>query len=64
MSRIMKPLLKDVHFYTAQIDRTPVVVFLENELIGSGVIEDITEHSVKIKGEHYFREICIFKYAG
>lgn len=48
----------------AQMDRTPIVIFIGAELVGSGVIDDITEMSVKIKGERYIREVCTFKYAG
>ncbi|MFD1267580.1 hypothetical protein ACFQ3Y_09115 [Paenibacillus motobuensis] len=63
-SRFMKPLTSDIHFYTAQMDRTPIVVFVADELVGSGKIEDITENSVKISGERFLRESCTFKYAG
>ncbi|MDK8193134.1 hypothetical protein QP794_23890 [Paenibacillus sp. UMB7766-LJ446] len=63
-SRFMRSLTSDIQLYTALIDRTPIVVFIGTELIGSGVIEDITEVSVAVKGERYMREICTFKYAG
>ncbi|MFD2703834.1 hypothetical protein ACFSVM_25725 [Paenibacillus shunpengii] len=62
--RSMKPLTTDIHFYTAQMERTPIVVFINSELIGSGVIEDITEYTIKIKDERYARGVCTFKYAG
>ncbi|GAA0395844.1 hypothetical protein [Paenibacillus motobuensis] len=63
-SRFMKPLTSDIHFYTAQLDRSPVVVFIAGELVGSGKIEGITENSVRIGGERYLRENCTFKYVG
>lgn len=56
MNRYMKPLTSDIHLYTAQMDRTPIVI--------SGVIDGITEGNVKVKGEHYMRGVCEFKYAG
>ncbi|AZS18284.1 hypothetical protein EI981_13500 [Paenibacillus lutimineralis] len=59
----MKPLTSDIHFYTAQMDRLPIIVFIAGELVGSGKIEDITKNSVKISGERYLRESCTFKYA-
>lgn len=62
-SRFMRPLTSDVHLYTAKMEQTPIVIFIGPELVGSGVIEDITEASIAIRGEHYFREVCIFKYA-
>ncbi|WP_256720280.1 hypothetical protein [Paenibacillus odorifer] len=63
MSRFMKPLTSNVQFYTAQLERVPIVVFVDNELMGSGVIEDITKVSVKVRGEYYMRDTCTFKYA-
>lgn len=63
MSRFMKPLTSNVHFYTAQMEREPIVIFIADELVGSGLIEDITEASVKVRGERYLREACTFKYA-
>ncbi|WP_342480419.1 hypothetical protein NST07_25740 [Paenibacillus sp. FSL L8-0340] len=63
MSRFMKPLTSNVQLYTAQIERLPIVVFVGNELKGSGIIEDITEVSVKVRGEYYVRAACTFKYA-
>lgn len=63
MGRFMKPLTADVHFYTAMLDRTPIVVFIADELIGSGRIEEITENSVKVGEARYLRENCTFKIA-
>ena len=63
-SRFMRSLTSDIQLYTALIDQTPIVVFIGIELVGSGVIEDITEASVAVKGERYMREVCTFKYAG
>jgi hypothetical protein len=62
--RFMRPLTSDIQLYTARMDRTPIVVFIDEELVGSGVIEDITEMSVAVKGERYMRGVCTFKYAG
>lgn len=59
----MKLLTADIHFYTAMLDRTPVVVFIADELIGCGKIEEVTENSVKIGKRRYLRESCMFKYA-
>lgn len=63
MIRFMKPLTSNVHFYTAQLERLPIVIFIGNELAGSGLIEDISDTSVKVRGEYYLREVCTFKYA-
>ncbi|WP_339811154.1 hypothetical protein MKY63_00765 [Paenibacillus sp. FSL R7-0189] len=63
MSRFMKPLTSNVQLYTAQLERIPIVVFIDNELMGSGIIEDITNDSVKVRGEYYVRDVCTFKYA-
>lgn len=59
----MKPLTADIHFYTAMLDRTPIVVFIADELIGSGRIEEITENSVKVGKRRYLRDTCTFKYS-
>ncbi|MEK5178507.1 MULTISPECIES: hypothetical protein [Paenibacillus] len=59
----MKTLTSNVHFYTAQLERAPIVIFVDNELTGSGVIEEITDLSVKVRGEYYMRAACTFKYA-
>lgn len=64
IKRFMRPLTSDIQLYTAQMNRTPIVVFIGAELVGSGVIEDITEMSVAVKGERYMRGVCTFKYAG
>ncbi|MEK3836465.1 hypothetical protein [Paenibacillus sp. FSL R7-0128] len=63
MSRFMKPLTSNVHFYTAQLEQEPVVIFIADELVGSGLIEDVTEAAVKVRGEYYMRAACTFKYA-
>lgn len=63
MSRFMKPLTSNVQLYTAQLERSHIVVFAANELVGSGVVEDITASSVKVRGEYYLRATCTFKYA-
>ncbi|SMF91253.1 hypothetical protein SAMN05661091_5391 [Paenibacillus uliginis N3/975] len=63
MNRFMKPLTSDIHFYTAKMNQTAIVVFIADELIGSGRIEDITENCVVVGGERYPRESCTFEYA-
>ncbi|GIP21047.1 hypothetical protein [Paenibacillus sp. J22TS3] len=62
MSRFMRTLTHNVHFYTAQLEGTPIVIFIADELMVSGVIEDITAVSVKVRGEYYMRDVCAFKY--
>ncbi len=59
MNRFMKPLTSNIHFYTAKMNATPIVIFVDQELVGSGVIEGITETSVKVKGERYMRGVCV-----
>lgn len=46
-NRFMKPLTSDIHLYTAQMDRSPIVVFAAGELVGSGRIAEVTENSVR-----------------
>ncbi|KFM92990.1 Uncharacterised protein [Paenibacillus macerans] len=62
-SRFMRSLTSDVHFYTAQMGRVPIVVFIAGELIGSGKIMEITKDSIKVGNDRYFRSACTFKYA-
>lgn len=62
--RHMELLSSDIHLFTAQMDKTPIVIFIDQELVGSGVIEGITETSVKVKDEYYMRGVCEFRYAG
>jgi|GEM_PF-1911935 len=61
--RFMRPLTSDIHFYTAHMERAPIVVFAAGELVGSGRIAEITEDSVKIGDERYLRAVCTFKFA-
>lgn len=63
MSRFMKPLTSNVQLYTAQLERSPIVIFIADELVGSGIIEDITDASVKVPDEYFMRAACMFKYA-
>ncbi|MNJ49178.1 hypothetical protein D3C77_443960 [compost metagenome] len=58
----MKTLTSDIHLYTAQLDRTPVVVFAAGELAGCGVIKEITDDSVRIGDSRYLRAVCTFKH--
>mgnify|MGYP001123116522 CR=1 FL=1 len=61
-NRFMRPLSSNIELYTAKLDRTAIVIFIGAELVGSGVIEDISEFSIEIKGERFIREVCTFKY--
>ncbi|WP_145323435.1 RNA-guided endonuclease TnpB family protein [Paenibacillus xylanexedens] len=47
----MRPLSSNIELYTAKLDRTAIVIFIGAELVGSGVIEDISEFNVEVKGE-------------
>lgn len=58
----MKSLTSPIQLYTAQMDDTPIAVFIGQELVGTGKIEAITEASVKIGDEYYLRDTCTFKY--
>lgn len=60
----MKTINSEIRLHTAMIDRTPIAVFIGNELVGSGQIAGIAQDSVKIGDERYLREVCTFKYAG
>ncbi len=62
--RFMKPLTADVQLYTAKMDAKPIVIFIDQELVGRGVIERITEDSIKVKGEYFMRGVCEFKCEG
>ncbi|MCM3130237.1 MULTISPECIES: hypothetical protein [unclassified Paenibacillus] len=62
-NRFMKELSSDIQLHTAMIHKEPIVVFNSNELVGSGVIEEITESSVKIRGQYYYKGGFTFKYA-
>ncbi|RKN84468.1 hypothetical protein [Paenibacillus ginsengarvi] len=56
----MRPLTTNVHLFTAAIDKRLVLVFEEGVLIGSGVIEEITEEAIKIRNIPYPRDTCRF----
>ncbi|RRJ55011.1 hypothetical protein EHV15_34720 [Paenibacillus oralis] len=58
----MRSLTSNIHLYTAQMERTPIAVFVAGELVGSGKIQEITENSVKIGDARYLRTVCEFKY--
>ncbi|MEK5641951.1 MULTISPECIES: hypothetical protein [Paenibacillus] len=61
--RFMKPLTSPIHFHTAMIEQIPVAVFMDQEMIGSGKIVEITDLSVKIGDEFFVRDACTFEYA-
>ncbi|MEV5028535.1 hypothetical protein [Paenibacillus sp. LPE1-1-1.1] len=58
-----KVLTAPVHFYTAALDQSTVLAFQDNELIGTGRIEEITEETVKIREERFMIANCTFVYA-
>jgi hypothetical protein len=58
-----KPLTSAIHFHTAALDRTLILVFQAGELIGSGKIDEIRDETVKIRDEWYLRRNCTFVYA-
>lgn len=58
-----RPLTSELHLRTAAIENTPILALVGAELIGSGMIEEITEMAVKIRGEYYLRGTCRFYYA-
>lgn len=66
-----RTLTSSVHLFTAATERKPILVFQDDELIGSGVIDEIkenitngeiTEDIIIIQGERYIRSSCIFVY--
>jgi len=57
-----RPLTSSIHLYTAAIERTPILVFTDSELTGSGTIEAINEDFVTINGIHYPRETSTFTF--
>ncbi|WP_211746440.1 hypothetical protein [Paenibacillus sp. Marseille-Q4541] len=61
--RFMKELSSGIHLHTAKLENEPVLVFKSNELVNSGVIEEIAEKTVIIKGKSYIKGECTFKYA-
>lgn len=58
-----KKPLSAIHLYTAAIERRPIAVYIDNECMGVGVIEEITESFVNIGGEYFRRGVCSFFYA-
>ncbi|WP_282942054.1 hypothetical protein [Paenibacillus sp. RC67] len=57
-----RELTTAIHLHTAATNRTPIIVFRGDELIGSGVIDEITDLFVKIKNAKYVRQTCRFVY--
>lgn len=58
-----RQLTAPLHFHTAALDGTVILAFQDNELIGSGRIDEITDETVKIRDEFYMRANCTFVYA-
>lgn len=55
-----KELISNVQFCTALLDKRKVVVYMDDEEIGKGTIETVTESSIKINNEYYMRSGCTF----
>ena len=60
----MKTLTADDQLYTAKMEAKPIFIYFNKKLYGRGVIERITEDSIKVKGEYYMRGVCEFKFEG
>ncbi|OME86888.1 hypothetical protein BK120_08165 [Paenibacillus sp. FSL A5-0031] len=58
-----RQLTAPLHFYTAALDESVVLAFQNNELIGTGLIDEITNETVKIRDEQFMRANCTFVYA-
>jgi len=58
-----RQLTSALHLHTAKLEQTHILAFQNNELIGSGRIEEITDETVKIREEYYMRDKCTFVYA-
>ncbi len=58
-----RQLTAPVHFYTAALDQSTVLAFQDNELIGTGRIDEITDETIKIRDEHFMLANCTFMYA-
>lgn len=56
-------LSSNVHLYTAAMERRPIAVFMEDECVGTGYIEEINETTVRVKGadgsNYFLRSNCI-----
>ncbi|WP_028609815.1 hypothetical protein [Paenibacillus harenae] len=66
-----RTLTSSIHLFTAASERKPILVFQDDELIGSGIIDEIkknvthgeiTEDIIIIQGERYLRGSCTFVY--
>lgn len=57
-----RELTSALHLYTAAAEQTPILVFQDGELIGSGPISEITDIAVVIREEYYVRSSCTFTY--
>jgi cation transport ATPase len=56
----LRPLTNAIALHNAAATRMPVAVFIGRERIGNGIIEEITEDSVKIGTERFMRANCSF----
>lgn len=56
----MRELNSAIHLHTAAINNNTVLVFHSGELIGSGKIEEMSGHSITIKGEKFMIDTCSF----
>lgn len=55
-----KKPLSALHLYTAAIERRPVIVYIADEYVGNGIIEEISDLYVKIGEEYFVRGACSF----
>ena len=51
-----------IHFHTAKLYGTTILVFQDGELIGNGRIREITETTITIGEYSYIIEKCSFTY--
>jgi hypothetical protein len=58
-----KLLRSDIHFYTAALDGSKVLVFSGTELIGGGHITQLNDTSVHIRDKQFERQTFTFVYA-
>lgn len=57
-----KELISNLQFCTALIDKKTIIIYMKDEFVGKGLIEQVTESSIKINGEYFMRSVCTFLY--
>jgi hypothetical protein len=55
-----RQLTNAIALHTAAIDKSLVYVYIDNELMGIGIITEITEFIVKIDNQYFARGMCEF----